>query len=137
MTRAMIRTALLTSLPFMPVAWAETPQQILGGLVQEARIAQAGFTASAARGETFYRARQTGGDAESCATCPTEAPKAVGRHNKTHKEVEPLAPVANKARFTDPAKVEKWFKRNCKETLGRLCTPQEKADFAAYVLSVK
>jgi hypothetical protein len=45
--------------------------------------------------------------------------------------------VANRERFTDPAKVEKWFKRNCKEVLNRVCTPQEKADFAAYVIAIR
>ncbi|TBR21868.1 MAG: DUF1924 domain-containing protein, partial [Candidatus Nitrosotenuis sp.] len=33
----------------------------------------------------------------------------------------------------DPKFVEKWFKRNCKETLERECTPQEKGDFLAYL----
>lgn len=119
-------------------AWATTPQQILDSLVQEARQAQPGFTASVSRGEQFYRARQTGGkEADSCAACHTENPKAEGKHIKTHKAIEALAPSANKQRFTDPAQVEKWFRRNCREVLGRVCTPQEKADFTAYVLSVK
>lgn len=119
-------------------AWATTPQQILYNIVQEARQAQPGFIASVARGEQFYRARQTGGkDADSCASCHTDNPKAEGKHIKTHKAIEPLAPSANKQRFTDMAQVEKWFRRNCREVLGRVCTPQEKADFTAYVLSVK
>ncbi len=119
-------------------AWATTPQQILDSLVQEARQTQSGFTASVSRGEQFYRAKQTGGkEADSCASCHTDNPKAEGRHIKTHKAIEALAPSANKQRFTDPAQVEKWFRRNCREVLGRVCTPQEKADFTAYVLSVK
>jgi mono/diheme cytochrome c family protein len=112
---------------------AETPRQILDALTQ-----QAGEAASAARGEKLYRAKSgSGGEAESCSACHTDDAKARGRHAKTHKEIEPLAPVANKERFTDPAKVEKWFKRNCKEVLGRACSPQEKADFAAYLISLK
>lgn len=119
-------------------AWAATPAEILDSLVQEARAAQAGFSASAARGEQFYRAKQTGGkEADSCASCHTDNPKAEGKHIKTHKAIEALAPSANKLRFTDPAHVEKWFRRNCREVLGRVCTPQEKADFTAYVLSVR
>ncbi len=125
---------LLLSVP----AWSTTPQGILETLVQEARAVQPGFTASAARGEQFYRAKHTGGkEAESCASCHTDSPKAEGRHLKTHKTIEPLAPVVNRQRFTDPAHVEKWFRRNCREVLGRVCTPQEKADFTAYVLSVR
>lgn len=119
-------------------AWAAAPEQILDSLVQEARAAQPGFTASVSRGEQFYRARRTGGkEADSCASCHTDNPKAEGKHIKTHKAIEPLAPSTNKQRFTDPAHVEKWFRRNCREVLGRVCTPQEKADFTAYVLSVK
>ena len=113
------------------MASAETPQQVLDQLSREAG------SASAVRGEQFYRAKQGGGEAESCAACHTPDPRKAGQHVKTHKAIDPLAPVANRERFTDPAKVEKWFKRNCKEVLGRACTPQEKADFAAYMISVK
>jgi len=113
-------------------ALAETPQQILDALSQEA-----GGSASVARGEKLFRAKSGSGVAPSCTSCHTDNAKARGQHVKTHKEIEPLAPVANKERFTDPAKVEKWFKRNCKEVLARVCTAQEKADFTAYMLSVK
>jgi len=133
----MIRLPVLLLVMTTPV-WANTPQQILDNLVQEARWAQPGFTASIARGEQFYRTKQTGGkEADSCASCHTDNPKAEGKHIKTHKAIEALAPSANKQRFTDAAHVEKWFRRNCREVLGRVCTPQEKADFTAYVLSVK
>jgi len=33
--------------------------------------------------------------------------------------------------------VEKWFKRNCNDVLGRACSAQEKADFTAYMISLK
>jgi mono/diheme cytochrome c family protein len=120
------------------LALAETPQQILDSLVRAAQVEQPGFAASASRGEQFYRAKQSAGkEAESCVSCHTPDAKARGQHVKTHKTIEPLAPVANRERFTDPAKVEKWFKRNCKEVLNRVCTPQEKADFAACVIAIK
>ena len=61
---------------------------------------------------------------------------AIGK-TRAHKSIEPLAPVANRERLTDPAKVEKWFKRNCKDVLARECTAQEKADFLAFLISVK
>ena len=113
-------------------AWAETPQQILDGLV-----AQAG-PASVARGEKFFRSKFSGGkNADSCTACHTDNAKAVGSHVKTNKVIDPLAPVAQKDRFTDPAKVEKWFKRNCNDVLGRACSAQEKADFTAYMISIK
>jgi hypothetical protein len=48
-----------------------------------------------------------------------------------------MAPAANAERFTDTAKVEKWFKRNCNDVLDRACTPQEKGDVITYLLTVK
>jgi hypothetical protein len=38
-------------------------------------------------------------------------------------------------RYTDAAKVAKWFRRNCKSVLGRECTAQEKGDFLAFMIS--
>jgi len=51
--------------------------------------------------------------------------------------VQPLAPAANGQRFTDPAKVEKWFRRNCNDVLGRECSAAEKADVLSWLLSLK
>jgi cytochrome c len=131
----MIKRVLLLMLVLGTVqvqAQAETPQQILDGLV-----AQAG-PASAARGEKLFRSKFSGGkNADSCTSCHTENAKAVGSHVKTNKVIDPLAPVVQKDRFTDPAKVEKWFKRNCNDVLGRACSAQEKADFTAYMISIK
>jgi mono/diheme cytochrome c family protein len=111
---------------------ADTPAQILARLQ-----ADAGGAASVERGRQLYHGKFPGEKAESCSSCHTANPKEGGRHVRTNKAIEPLAPSANPERFTDMAKVEKWFKRNCNEVLNRACTPQEKADFAAYVLSVK
>lgn len=112
-------------------ARAETPQQILAIYQQQAG------PASAARGEVFFHAKITrDGQTESCASCHTDNPKAVGK-TRANKAIEPLAPVANRERLTDPAKVEKWFKRNCKDVLARECTAQEKADFIAFLIAVK
>lgn len=119
------------------LAWADGPQSILQVLTEQARGVDGGFSASTARGEHFFRAHQTGGETDRCTACHTEDAKAVGQHFRTHKVIEPLAPIANRQRFTDLAHVEKWFKRNCKEVLGRSCTVAEKADFVAYMLSVK
>jgi hypothetical protein len=35
------------------------------------------------------------------------------------------------------AKVEKWFKRNCNDVLGRECDVQEKADVLSWLMIVK
>ena len=50
-----------------------------------------------------------------------------------HKLIEPMAASVAPTRYADPAKVEKWFKRNCTEVLGRECTPLEKGDWLAYM----
>jgi len=89
---------------------------------------------SAARGEAFYKAKTAD---VSCASCHGDSPKAHGKHASTGKDILPMAAVANADRFTDAAKVEKWFKRNCSDVLKRACTAGEKGDFIAYLLSVK
>ena len=89
---------------------------------------------SAARGESFYKTKS--GDV-ACASCHTDSPKSHGKHATTNKDILPMAPSANPERFTDAAKVEKWFKRNCNDVLKRVCTATEKGDFIAYLLSVK
>jgi hypothetical protein len=47
--------------------------------------------------------------------------------------IEPLAPRANPARFSDEAKAEKWFDRNCKQVLGRVCTSGERGDLLTWL----
>lgn len=118
----------------MASAHAATPAELLSGYRTAAAQQSAGFEPSAQRGTTFY-ARHFGVSAKlsSCATCHTDNPAQPGRHAVTDKPIKPLAPSANAERFSDPAKVEKWFKRNCTEVVGRECTAAEKADFIAYV----
>jgi hypothetical protein len=69
----------------------------------------------------------------SCAACHSEQPAAEGKHVVTGKRIAPLAPAANPERFSSSAKVEKWFRRNCQEVVGRECSPAEKADFIQFV----
>jgi hypothetical protein len=64
---------------------------------------------------------------------PDNPPTADGRHAVTAKPIAPLAPAANPKVFTDSARVDKWFRRNCKDVLSRECSPQEKADVLAYL----
>ncbi|MCU7931323.1 MAG: DUF1924 domain-containing protein [Candidatus Thiodiazotropha sp. (ex Codakia rugifera)] len=68
-----------------------------------------------------------------CSDCHGADLTKVGRHAKTGKRIEPMAPSVNPQRFKDPKKIEKWFKRNCKWTWGRVCTAQEKGDFLRYL----
>jgi len=68
-----------------------------------------------------------------CSTCHGDDLSKMGKHAKTGKVIKPLAPSANKKRFTKLKKINKWFKRNCKWTLGRECTGQEKGDLLMYL----
>ncbi|MBK1685773.1 DUF1924 domain-containing protein [Rhodoferax fermentans] len=90
---------------------------------------------SAAAGQKLYTTQ--GPNQLACSSCHSDSPKNAGQHAKSNKVIEPMAPSVNPQRFTDAAKVEKWFKRNCNDALGRACTTQEKGDFMSYVLSVK
>jgi len=115
---------------------AQTPAEIQRSYESAARQAAPAFDGfSAQRGETFFKSAH-GGD-WSCASCHTQSPVAAGRHAVTGKAIAPLAPAASPARFTDPAKVEKWFNRNCNDVLKRVCTPAEKGDVLAYLMSLK
>ena len=117
-------------------ASAQTPDSTLAALKNEAKNSNPSFQGfSAERGERFFK--QTHGNELSCASCHTENPAAEGKHAKTGKVIKALAPAANAERFTDAAKVEKWFKRNCNDVLDRVCTPQEKGDVLAYLLTIK
>jgi cytochrome c peroxidase len=89
---------------------------------------------SAERGKLLWTStRLIDGEERACSSCHTADPVARGRHVKTGKTIEPIAVSANPERFTDVSKTEKWFRRNCKWTLGRECTPQEKGDLLTWL----
>lgn len=131
----------LLGLALLAVAFgvaAETPQQIAQAYAAETARQQPGFTPSAARGAAFFQHRFGVSDKmPACAACHTDKPTAEGSHAVTGKAIRPLAPSANAGRLSDPAKVEKWFGRNCKEVVGRACTPAEKADFVQFLAEVR
>jgi len=117
---------------------AETAQRIGQTYAAEAAARQAGFMPSAKRGDTLFRQRFSNNDKmPACTSCHTDSPLNAGQHAITGKAIRPLAVAANPERFADPGKVEKWFGRNCKEVVGRACTPAEKADFVAYMSEVR
>jgi len=117
-------------------AAAQTPLDIRQSLEAAAQSESADFAGfSAQRGEAFFKSGH--GRDWSCASCHTTNPLAAGRHVKTRKDIAPLAPAANAERFTRPDKVEKWFRRNCNDVLGRPCTATEKGDVLVYLMSLK
>ncbi len=115
---------------------AEQPQDIILSYALQAKQDNAAFLDfDSHRGEQFFKSQHNGGD-WSCASCHTDNPAAAGLHTVTKKEIEPMAPSVNPARFTNTSKVEKWFKRNCKDVLNRECTAQEKGDVITYLMSL-
>lgn len=73
------------------------------------------------------------GKMRGCTSCHGNDLTRTGKHARTGKLIKPLAPSVNPKRLTDAKKIKKWFKRNCKWTLGRECTPQEKGDLMAFI----
>ena len=129
--RALPVLAALTLALLAPLAaHAATPSELLAQYT-----AAAGAPAQAARGQQFFS--QTHGKDWSCATCHGQRPVAEGKHASTGKPIGALAPAANAQRFTDPAKTEKWFRRNCGDVLGRECSAAEKADLLAWLVTLK
>lgn len=131
MTTRKIALALLFLVGAAP-ALAETPRDFVAKYTAEAG---AGFKPSAARGKSLFT-KEFGAskDMPSCTSCHTKDMHTAGKHVITGKVIEPLSPAANTERFTNAKKVEKWFKRNCNEVLGRECTPAEKADFIQFAI---
>ena len=109
---------------------AATPAELLAGY-----STQAGIAASAQRGEQLFNA--THGKEWSCTSCHGTAPTQGGKHAATGKPIGALAPSANAQRFSDTAKVEKWFRRNCNDVLGRECSATEKADVMSWLIGLK
>lgn len=97
--------------------------------------AEAGRAPVPAQGRAFFA--DPHGREWSCASCHGQVPVQAGRHAGTGKAIEPLAPAAHAARFTDAARTEKWFRRNCNDVLGRECTAGEKADVLAWLVTLK
>ena len=119
----------LASICVVPLAIAASPQELLSSY--EANAGKA----VPARGEKFFNAKH--GKDWSCASCHESPPNHDTKHIVTGKLIKPLSPNTNPARFSDLAKTEKWFKRNCNDVLGRECDVQEKADVLSWLMTVK
>jgi cytochrome c553 len=125
-----VAVALVAGMGLTAAARAATPAELLTGY-----SAQAGAAADANRGQQFFTARH--GKEWSCGTCHGLVPTQPGKHATTSKPVGALAPAFNAERFTDAAKVEKWFRRNCNDVLGRECSASEKADVLSWLITLK
>ena len=99
---------------------------------------QGAGTFNAERGQTLWKKTFTGKQPHrqrSCQSCHGKNLKQSGEHVKSGKTIKAMAPSVQADRYTDLKKIEKWFKRNCKWTFGRVCTAQEKGDFLSFLKS--
>lgn len=132
----LLAAALLGGLAASLPAAAETPADFIARFDREARQENPNFKGfSAANGQAFFTAKH--GSEWSCSSCHSDNPTQPGRHAKTSKPIDALAPSANPQRFSSTAKVDKWFKRNCADVLGRACTAQEKGDVLTWLMNTK
>jgi len=122
--------ALAVAAPQRAHATDTTPAQQLARFSTEA-----GAPGQADRGRVFFTTRH--GAEWSCSSCHGNPPTQNGKHASTGKAIDPLAPAANAAAFTSTAKVDKWFRRNCKDVAQRECSAQEKADVLAFLMGLK
>lgn len=128
---AMALAVVFAALATLPAAAADT-----SAAEQLARFStQAGAPGNAEHGRVLFTTRQ--GGEWSCSSCHGNPPTRTGQHASTGKDIAPLAPAFNTGAFTDSARVDKWFRRNCKDVLARECSPAEKADVLAYLIGLR
>lgn len=135
MRRLMLAACALVALA--AASHAAPHDAVIAALEAQAKSADAGFKGfTAENGKALFMATHQGGkpDTPSCTICHTKIPANSGK-TRAGKAIDPMAVSANPQRFTDLAKVEKWFGRNCNSVLGRDCTPQEKGDFVTWLTS--
>ena len=132
-------TALTTLVALVASLWLATPAQAGDATTPEAQLqrwtAEAGTPGNAERGRTFFTTKH--GGEWSCSSCHNAPPTTDGKHASTGKPIAPMAPAFNAKAFTDAAKVDKWFRRNCKDVVSRECSAAEKADVLAYLVAQK
>ena len=126
-----IALLLIPAATAIAAANAATPSELLGSY----RAQSGGAEAVPSRGQQFFNTSH--GREWTCAACHGAVPTQTGKHAATGKAIAPLAPAFNPERFTDAAKTEKWFRRNCNDVVGRECTATEKADLLTWLLTLK
>ena len=125
----------LALLPLLLAANPASADEAVSALLRQYQSqGAAGFSAPAAEAMwTRVFADAKTGEKRHCSLCHTTDLRKIGKHAVTGKLIDPLAPSANPKRLTDAEHIEKWFSRNCKWTLGRECSPQEKGDFLVMI----
>ena len=118
-----------------PLSFAHSDNLTVQQLLKEYKSQGAG-PADAKQGEILWQKtylNKAGVSERSCTSCHTKQLSNVGKHIRTNKEIKPMSPLANPQRLTNIKKINKWFKRNCKWTMGRECSAQEKANILVYI----
>lgn len=136
-TAALLPLPLLLSLLLCGNVSAAPRDDILRSLDSAARAADPAFAGfSAARGQALHTQTFAGGkpDTPACTSCHGATPRSSGR-TPAGKAVEPMALSLSPTRYSDAAKVDKWFTRNCRDVLGRECTAREKGDWLSFMFS--
>ena len=128
--QSLLVAAVLACTAVVQVAQAVTPTEQLAGYT-----AQAGSPAVPARGQQFFNTRH--GRDWTCGSCHGTLPTQPGKHASTGKSINALVPAFNPEGFTDAAKTEKWFRRNCNDVARRECTAAEKADVLSWLMTLK
>jgi cytochrome c peroxidase len=127
-----IHTLMTILLVNAPLGFSQAESTAINNLLQDYED-QGASTADAEQGKQLWQKRFNRNGERSCASCHTKDLTQNGKHIKTNKNINPMSPSVNPERLTDSKKVNKWFKRNCKWTLGRECTAQEKTNFLVYI----
>jgi hypothetical protein len=137
MNRKITASVLIAALTLASAVFAGPREDQLSQYASAAKASTPAFAGfSAARGEALHQKNFAAGraDTPSCTSCHGADPLKPGR-STAGKTLDPVALSVSPSRYTDAAKVEKWFKRNCNEVLGRECTPLEKGDWLTFVTS--
>jgi cytochrome c peroxidase len=129
MKKLILSTILLISLP---LSSACADSITVNTLLNEYANMGAG-PANAEQGKLLWQKTFNSNGERSCTSCHTKDLTQTGKHIKTGKQIKPMSPSVNPERLTDSKKVNKWLKRNCTWTLGRECSPQEKANVLVYI----
>jgi len=123
----------------LPLTSVAAPRdEVLAQYAVAAKAASPAFSGfSATRGEKLHVTKFAGGkpDTPACTSCHADSPRSAGR-TPAGKSIDAVAVSVTPTRYTDAAKVEKWFKRNCNEVLGRECSALEKGDWLSYMISL-
>lgn len=130
MKSLMLCSVLLAS-TYISAAYADVVDQLLSDYSTKSNVA---FDSS--KGKELWTTSFTNNkdsQTRSCSSCHTEDLASMGKHAKTRKTIKPLAPSINPERLTDAKKINKWLLRNCKWTMGRECTPEEKGHLLKFI----